>query len=68
VENALDAALEGAAGRGRVFADLWDAERLRNSACAACFTPRVGRLARMNLGQTVEPRIACGCRETGDRA
>ena len=46
-----------AARRGRVFADLWDLEIF--SRCAACFPGRRDRLARMNLGQAVEPDIPC---------
>jgi radical SAM enzyme (TIGR01210 family) len=44
-------------GRGRVFADLWDARRLRD--CAACFPDRVGRLAAMNRTQTPLPPAVC---------
>jgi len=36
--------------RGRVFADLWDADK--NPSCPACRTPRIARLRRMNLSQT----------------
>ena len=43
--------------RGRVFADLWDLERLRS--CAACFAPRTERLRSMNRMQQVPPRVAC---------
>ena len=55
----LEAALDHGLGlrRGRVFADLWDLERF--SRCAACFPARRDRLARMNLGQAVEPNIQC---------
>lgn len=55
----LEAALaEGIAlGRGRVFADLWDLARA--SDCGACLAERARRLERMNLGQTVEPPVAC---------
>jgi len=35
--------------RGRVFADLWDAETI--PSCPACRTPRISRLRRMNLSQ-----------------
>jgi radical SAM enzyme (TIGR01210 family) len=57
------AALEAASafgiglGRGRVFADLWDLERF--SSCTACFAARVNRLRRINLAQTLPPRICC---------
>ena len=36
--------------RGRVFADLWDADKI--PSCPACRTPRIARLRRMNLFQT----------------
>jgi radical SAM enzyme (TIGR01210 family) len=43
--------------RGRVFADLWDLERLRT--CEACFDKRASRLREMNLQQRVIPSVAC---------
>jgi radical SAM enzyme (TIGR01210 family) len=43
--------------RGRVFADLWDLEKF--SKCSACFAARADRLRRMNLLQTVHPRVIC---------
>ncbi|HEY6050251.1 MAG TPA: hypothetical protein VIZ58_03320, partial [Thermoanaerobaculia bacterium] len=43
--------------RGRVFADLWDLERLR--VCADCFPIRRARLAAMNRMQTVPPAASC---------
>lgn len=46
-------------GRGRVFADLWDAERL--AACSRCTSQRIERLRQMNLTQTVLPPITCDC-------
>jgi radical SAM enzyme (TIGR01210 family) len=49
--------------RGRVFADLWDLERLR--ACGACFDQRASRLRQMNLRQRVLPSIQCA--ECGGR-
>lgn len=45
-------------GRGRVFADLWDAGRF--ATCAACGEARMARLGRMNLEQRVLPRVECG--------
>jgi archaeosine synthase beta-subunit len=36
--------------RGRVFVDLWDADKI--PSCLACRTPRIARLRRMNLSQT----------------
>jgi len=47
-----------ALGRGRVFADLWDIDRLR--VCGACFPQRVERLRQINRSQTLPPPIACG--------
>ncbi len=44
-------------GRGRVFADLWDVERLRR--CPDCFPARVGRLHGINLAQALSPAIPC---------
>jgi radical SAM enzyme (TIGR01210 family) len=35
--------------RGRVFADLWDAEKILS--CPVCQTARISRLRRMNLSQ-----------------
>jgi len=36
--------------RGRVFADLWDAERI--PSCLVCRTNRISRLRQMNLSQS----------------
>jgi uncharacterized Fe-S cluster-containing MiaB family protein len=44
-------------GAGRVFADTWDLARF--SHCDACAEARSERLARMNLAQTIEPRVNC---------
>ena len=44
-------------GRGRVFADLWDADRL--SACEYCRSERIERLRRLNVTGRAEPRISC---------
>jgi radical SAM enzyme (TIGR01210 family) len=35
--------------RGRIFADLWDAERI--ASCPVCRIPRIARLRQMNLSQ-----------------
>ena len=60
VERSLALALTHAAGRGRVFADVWDLERLRR--CRRCFADRSGRLRAMNLAQQVlAPRQCAGC-------
>ena len=49
IEHSLESALDAAAGRGRVFADLWDLERF--VACKSCERARRARLEAMNLGQ-----------------
>ena len=54
-DDAMDAALDRA--RGRVFADLWDVQRL--ASCAACFAPRKARLEQMNLTQRPAARVSC---------
>ena len=54
-EDAMDAALDRA--RGRVFADLWDVERL--ASCEACFDQRKARLTSMNLTQRLIARVPC---------
>jgi hypothetical protein len=46
-------------GRGRVFVDLWDAEKL--AACSRCGPQRIERLRQMNLSQQVLPDVACDC-------
>jgi radical SAM enzyme (TIGR01210 family) len=48
-----------AIGRGRVFVDLWDAERFFD--CEQCGSRRRERLSRMNLTQQMLPEISCGC-------
>jgi hypothetical protein len=52
VEAAFDYGLSLRAGR--VFLDLWDADKLSPDAPARVL--RIARLARMNLSQRVEPR------------
>jgi len=44
---------------GRVFADLWDIEKL--SHCKKCSSQRVQRLRHMNLTQVVTAPIQCPC-------
>jgi archaeosine synthase beta-subunit len=46
-------------GQGRVFVDLWDAERL--ATCQRCNPRRIDRLQRMNLTQEVLPSLDCEC-------
>jgi radical SAM enzyme (TIGR01210 family) len=43
--------------RGRVFADLWEIERI--ATCAECRRPRIARLEYINLNQAIPPRFAC---------
>ena len=43
--------------QGRVFVDLWDAEKL--AACSQCRPARIERLRQMNLRQEVLPAVAC---------
>jgi hypothetical protein len=57
LEDVLDRAL-AQGGPMRVFADLWDIEKI--SPCAACRGTRRERLQRVNDGQRPEPRVACG--------
>jgi archaeosine synthase beta-subunit len=57
LEHVLEAGIR--LGRGRVFADLWDAERL--AGYSRCGPRRIERLRQMNLAQQVLPSIACDC-------
>jgi archaeosine synthase beta-subunit len=45
--------------RGRVFVDLWDAEKF--ATCPTCAKPRIARLQQMNLTQQIAPKIDCHC-------
>lgn len=59
LESVLEQGL--ARKRGRVFVDLWDAERF--FACPHCSESRIGRLNEMNLRQRLLPPVACSeCR------
>ena len=44
--------------RGRVFADLWEAEQF--AECPACATARIERLNTVNLSQRTKSRVVCG--------
>ncbi len=57
--ESLEAAVEYgiAFGRGRVFADLWDIEKL--AACQACAARRFQRLRRMNVEPFPPPPVDC---------
>jgi len=48
-----------ALGRGRVFVDLWEVERVFE--CARCGPKRAARLSEMNLSQQFLPPIPCDC-------
>jgi radical SAM enzyme (TIGR01210 family) len=55
LEDAFDEAL--ARARGRVFADIWDLERL--ATCDTCSAARRARLMTMNLTQRRLARVEC---------
>ena len=57
VERSMASALLAEPGRGRIFVDLWDLQRL--SDCTHCFDARRARLHAMNLEQRLSPRAAC---------
>jgi radical SAM enzyme (TIGR01210 family) len=57
IERSHDLALSRAAGRGRIFADLWDLDRF--AACPRCFDSRLERLMAMNREQRVRPHAPC---------
>lgn len=43
--------------RGRVFADLWEIERI--ATCIDCRASRIARLERINLTQSIPPSYRC---------
>jgi radical SAM enzyme (TIGR01210 family) len=59
--ESLEEVLEAGIGlrQGRVFVDLWDAERL--ATCDLCGPARLERLRQMNLCQEVLPPVVCPC-------
>jgi radical SAM enzyme (TIGR01210 family) len=63
LEDALDASLCGGI---RVLADTWDLDAFAD--CRACFPARRDRLARINLSQRIEPRVACPACGSGSPA
>lgn len=64
-EDSIDIARRGA--RGRVFADVWDLERL--ASCDTCFAARRSRLSAMNVTGQHVPRVVCpGCAPVAARA
>lgn len=52
----------GAGLRPRVFADLWDVERL--ATCPVCATARRDRLSRTNFSQVRQPPVICSACKT----
>src|SRR5690606_14607053 len=56
LEEVLEAGL--ALQQGRVFVDLWDAEKFL--PCPDCGPARIARLREMKLTQKVRPSIGCG--------
>jgi hypothetical protein len=59
VQEALAGRRSSGAGRGmRVFADLWDIERLFDCQCSP---QRAARLAAMNREQQAPAPVACTC-------
>lgn len=64
-EDSVDIAHRRA--RGRVFADVWDLERL--ASCDTCFAARRSRLSAMNLTGQHVPRVVCpACAPVAARA
>jgi radical SAM enzyme (TIGR01210 family) len=61
IERSFALALDHAAGRGRVFVDLWDLDRF--ASCECCFAARRARLEAMNLQQRVLPACPCSSRD-----
>lgn len=57
IERSLELAYRHFRGRGRIFVDLWELDRLSN--CACCFDGRRDRLHAMNLEQRLLPEIQC---------
>jgi radical SAM enzyme (TIGR01210 family) len=57
--ESMESVLEAGIGleRGRVFMDLWDAERFAD--CPRCATQRIDRMQQMNLTQTFLPAGMC---------
>jgi radical SAM enzyme (TIGR01210 family) len=60
IERSLSAVLAHVRAHGsrvRIFADLWNLDRL--AACPQCLDARRARLAAMNLDQCAHPAVAC---------
>lgn len=56
-EHAFDRALDEFGSHGRLFADVWDLERL--AGCAVCLGARRARLVAMNETQRGAARVRC---------
>lgn len=50
-------ALQRSSPQGRIFVDLWDAQRF--ATCPTCVEARMARMQRMNLSQSLEPLPRC---------
>lgn len=57
VEDALEYGV--CLNRGRVFADLWDIERV--ASCPKCHAQRIARLAAINESQRICDKVKCDC-------
>ena len=57
IERSFALALTHAAGRGRLFVDLWDLDRF--APCPCCLAERYARLEAMNRQQAVLPPYSC---------
>jgi radical SAM enzyme (TIGR01210 family) len=57
VERSFALTLTHVAGRGRLFIDCWDLDRV--ASCASCLPARRERLQRMNLQQQILPAWCC---------
>ncbi len=62
LQSAVDYGIR--AGRGRVFADLWDVERI--SGCPDCGDARIAALEQANSTQRPSAPIECSCIRVGD--
>jgi len=62
LQSAVDYGIR--AGRGRVFADLWDVERI--SGCSHCREARIAALEQANATQRPSAPIGCACIRVGD--
>ena len=61
IERSFALALTHAAGRGRVFVDLWDLDRFAH--CKCCFAERHARMAAMNLQQNILSQRPCASQD-----